>query len=56
MADIVVVGGGIGGLVAARELRRRLGRTHRVVLVDKAGRHVFQPALLWVMMGWRRPE
>jgi len=56
MADIVVVGGGIGGLVAARELRRRLGRTHRVVLVDKAGRHVFQPAFLWVMMGWRRPE
>jgi len=56
MANAVVVGGGIGGLVAARELRRRLDRTHRVVLVDKTGQHAFQPAFLWVMMGWRRPE
>jgi len=56
MANVVVVGGGIGGLVAAREVRRRLGGNHRVVLVDRLGRHVFQPAFLWVMMGWRRPE
>ena len=32
----VVLGGGTGGLVAARELRRRLPAGHRVVLVDRA--------------------
>lgn len=56
MAEIVVVGGGIGGLVAARELRRRLRGSHRVTLVERTGQHLFAPALLWVMMGWRRPE
>ena len=56
MAHVVVVGGGIGGVVAASELRRRLGRGDRVTLVDKGGRHVFQPDFLWVMMSWREPE
>ncbi|MFA5895559.1 MAG: FAD/NAD(P)-binding oxidoreductase [Thermoplasmata archaeon] len=56
MAEVLVVGGGIGGVVAAVELRKRLGRSHGVTLVDKGGRHVFAPSFLWVMMGWRRPE
>ena len=52
---IVVLGGGVGGLVAARRLRALLGSEHRVVLVDKTGRHVFWPSLLWVMTGERTP-
>lgn len=56
MAEVLVVGSGIGGVVAAVELRKRLGRSHGVTLVDKGGRHVFAPSFLWVMMGWRRPE
>jgi sulfide:quinone oxidoreductase len=52
----VVLGGGIGGLVAARELRRRLPSDHRVVLVDRAAEHVYQPSLLWQMVGQRRPS
>jgi len=39
----VILGGGIGGLVAARELRRRAPAGHRVVLVDRSPDHVFQP-------------
>jgi sulfide:quinone oxidoreductase len=50
----VVLGGGTGGLVAARELRRRLPADHRVVLVDRAADHVYQPSLLWQMVGERR--
>lgn len=50
----VVLGGGTGGLVAARELRRRLPSSHRVVLVDRSANHVFQPSLLWQMVGKRR--
>lgn len=52
----VVLGGGVGGLVAARELRRRLPDDHRLVLVDRAAEHVYQPSLLWQMVGERRPS
>ncbi len=50
----VVLGGGTGGLVAARELRHRLPTSHRVVLVDRAAEHMYQPSLLWQMVGERR--
>jgi sulfide:quinone oxidoreductase len=52
----VVLGGGTGGVVAARELRRRLPSHRRVVVVDHSPDHVFQPSLLWQMVGERRPE
>ena len=32
---VVVLGGGVGGLVTANEVRKRLDKEHRVVLVDK---------------------
>ncbi len=32
---IVILGGGVGGLVAANELRKRLSRVHRIVVVDR---------------------
>jgi sulfide:quinone oxidoreductase len=52
----VVLGAGIGGLVAARELRNRLPSDHRVVLVDREAEHLYQPSLLWQMVGKRRPS
>lgn len=54
--SIVVLGGGVGGLVAANEVRRLLPPQHRVVLVEKDLRHAFAPSFLWVMVGDRRPE
>lgn len=58
MADktILILGAGIGGIVAARELRRHLGTRHRIVIVDRAAVHTFPPSYLWVVMGWRKPE
>lgn len=53
---VVVLGGGTGGLVAARALRRRLGREHRVVLVERDLRYRFAPSYLWVLTGERRPQ
>lgn len=53
---ILILGGGVGGLTAANELRQRLGPEHRIVLVDKTGEHLFAPSLLWLMVGARRRE
>ncbi|MEE8363096.1 MAG: FAD-dependent oxidoreductase, partial [Dehalococcoidia bacterium] len=53
---IIILGGGIGGIVTARRLRKRLGRRHRVVVVDRSDQHLFAPSLLWLMVGERRPE
>ena len=51
----LILGGGIGGIVAATRLRQRLAPEHRVVLVEKEADHVFSPSLLWLMLGRRRP-
>ncbi len=53
---VLVLGGGIGGVVAASRLRRALPREHRVVLVERETDHLFQPSLLWLMLGWRTPD
>ena len=53
---VLVLGGGIGGVVAATRLRRLLAREHRVVLVEREADHLFQPSLLWLMLGWRSPD
>ncbi|MBI1806792.1 MAG: NAD(P)/FAD-dependent oxidoreductase [Ignavibacteria bacterium] len=53
---ILILGGGIGGIVTARELRRLLGTHHRVIIIDKNPVHSFPPSYLWVMVGWRKPE
>lgn len=53
---IVVLGAGVGGLVAANELRRLLPPDHRVVLVEKNARHAFAPSFLWLMTGARKPD
>jgi len=52
---VMVLGGGIGGVVVANRLRKLLGREHRVVLVEREADHLFQPSLLWLMLGWRTP-
>ena len=52
----VILGGGVGGLVTASELRKRLGKEHRVILVDREGKHIFWPSLLWLQVGLRKPE
>lgn len=55
MASILILGGGIGGVVAANELRGKLGSGHRITVVDRSAKHSFAPSYLWVMLGWREP-
>ena len=53
---VLILGGGVGGLVTANLLRKKLPRDHKVILVDKQPNHIFYPSLLWVMINNRRPE
>ncbi len=53
MAKIVVVGGGIGGLAGAYELRHELGASHEVILVNEREDFWFTPSNPWVAVGWR---
>ena len=53
---VVILGGGVGGLVTANELRKALPKAHRVVLVEREQTFVFAPSLLWLITGWRTAE
>ncbi|HEY4716602.1 MAG TPA: FAD/NAD(P)-binding oxidoreductase [bacterium] len=53
---ICILGGGVGGLVTANELRSKLSHEHKVILVEKNPNHVFAPSLLWLMVGDRKPD
>lgn len=56
MKTILILGGGTGGVVTANELRRKLGDDHRIILIDKQKDYVFEPSLLWLMVGERKAE
>jgi len=51
--SVLVLGGGVGGVVAARSLRKELPGQHRIVVVDRQRDHLFAPSLLWLMTGKR---
>jgi sulfide:quinone oxidoreductase len=53
---VVILGGGMGGLVVANQLRRKLTLDNEIVLIDKEKSHLFTPSLLWLMVGWRDRE
>ena len=53
---VLILGGGVGGLIAAHRFRERLPDSHRVVLIDREAYHLFQPSLLWLLVGERQPE
>ena len=50
---IIIVGGGFGGLAAARALRKA---SARLLLIDKTNHHVFQPLLYQVATAILSPE
>lgn len=56
MVHIVVVGAGVGGVPAAYELRKRLGKEHRVSLIGSSPWFEFTPSNPWIAVGWRTCE
>ncbi len=53
---IVVLGGGVGGVVAANELHGRLKDKARIVLVERNPLRSLPLSYLWVMTDERRPD
>ncbi len=51
----LILGAGLGGLVAAQTLRKLLPASDRVIAVDRAEQHFFPPSLLWLMVDERKP-
>ncbi|HEX5705771.1 MAG TPA: FAD-dependent oxidoreductase [Pyrinomonadaceae bacterium] len=56
MANILILGGGFGGVVAAESLAKRLGPEHWITLVSRTRRFVFSPALVRLAFGRCAPE
>ncbi len=53
---VLVLGGGVGGLVAASAARKLLPKEHRVILVERKDSFVFAPSFLWLMTGGRTAD
>lgn len=56
MANILILGGGFGGLIAAEKLSEKFGSEHQITLVSKSRKFVFYPALVQVAFGKLKPE
>lgn len=55
--EIVVLGGGVGGTQVANMLAGKLTRRKaHVTLIDRTGRHAFQPGWLYIPFGGAPPE
>jgi sulfide:quinone oxidoreductase len=53
MARIVIIGASIGGLPAAYESRKVLGKRHAVTVISNVDFFHFVPSNPWVAVGWR---
>ena len=56
MAHIAIIGAGIGGVPCAYDLRKQLGKEHRVTLIGSSACFEFTPSNPWIAVGWRRSE
>jgi len=53
MAEVVVLGAGLGGTLAALELAAQLRKEDRLTLIGQTSRYHFVPSNPWVAVGWR---
>src|SRR6185436_614826 len=51
MAKVLILGGGFGGVVAAKRLAEQLGDEHQITLVSRSRYFVFYPALVRLAFG-----
>ncbi|HEX4949937.1 MAG TPA: FAD-dependent oxidoreductase [Blastocatellia bacterium] len=51
MANVLILGGGFAGVVAAESLAKRLGKEHQVTLISRQRDFIFYPALVKLAFG-----
>jgi sulfide:quinone oxidoreductase len=56
MKTIIILGGGVGGVITANKLRKKLGNEHKIIVIDKEQKHTFASSLLWVASGTRNEK
>ncbi len=54
MADVVVLGAGLGGVIAAYEIKDKLRGKDTLTVISKGDTYHFVPSNPWVAVGWRR--
>ncbi|MCR4442406.1 MAG: FAD/NAD(P)-binding oxidoreductase [Peptococcaceae bacterium] len=52
----LILGGGIGGIVASQVLKKALGKEMQVTVVDKEENHYFSSSYPFLLIGKRKPE
>ncbi len=56
MAEIVVLGAGLGGTIMAYELLPQLQKGDHLTVISEGDRFYFVPSNPWVAIGWRKPD
>jgi sulfide:quinone oxidoreductase len=55
MAEIVVLGAGLGGTIMAYEMLPLIGKADRLTVIGEGSTYHFVPSNPWVAVGWRKP-
>ena len=55
-SHVVLLGAGLGGTIAAYEIRAALKGKARITVISKGEDYWFVPSNPWVAVGWREPE
>ena len=56
MARIVILGAGLGGVMAAYEIRKSVRPEDHVIIINDNPFYQFVPSNPWVLVGWRERE
>lgn len=56
MANVLILGGGFGGVVAAESLARQLSKEHQITLVSRSSKFLFYPELVRLAFGKCKPQ
>src|SRR3989339_352351 len=54
-ATILILGGGVGGIVTANNLKKKLSKDYKIILIEKNKEHSLAASYLWLMVDKRTP-